>query len=129
VDEVYSRSNPDLAGLKKFLVDYYIWSCMPPSKPGLSRLCVSSGLSKSQIPPLSCYPLAFRTGVIITHQNIRTKFREEAKNLSRPREKEYKDTKIDLSNLNTFIRNAKGGMLRCRYHQHTHVDLCLNLMV
>jgi hypothetical protein len=44
VDEVYGRSNPGLAGLKKFLVDYYIWSCMPPSTPGLPRLCVIEGM-------------------------------------------------------------------------------------
>jgi hypothetical protein len=129
VDEVYSRSNSGLAGLKKFLVDYYIWSCMPPSTPGLPRMCVSSGLSESQIPPLSCYPLAFRTGVTITHQNMRTEVLKEVNPLSKPHEKEYKDTEIDFSNLNTFLRNAKGGMLRCRYHQHNHVDLCLNLMV
>jgi hypothetical protein len=60
---------------------------------------------------------------------MRTEVREEVNTLSRPREKEYKDTGIDFSNLNTFIRNAKGGMLRCCYNQHIHVDLCLNLMV
>jgi hypothetical protein len=129
VDEVYSCSNPGLAGLKKFLVDYCIWSCMSPSKSELPRLCVSSPLSKSQILPLSRYPQAFRTGVNITHQNMRTEVLEAVNPLSRPRETEYKDTEIDFSNSNTFLRNAKGGMQRCRYHQHTHVDLCLNLMV
>jgi hypothetical protein len=129
VDEAYSRSNPGLVGLKKFLVDYYIWSCMHPSTPGLPRLCVSSGLSESQILPLSCYLRAFHTGVTITHQSMRTEALKEANVLSRPREKEHKDTEIDFSNLNTFIRNAKEGMIRCHYHQHTHVDLCLNLMV
>jgi hypothetical protein len=129
VDEVYSRPNPGLAGLKEFLVEYYIWACIPPSKSELPRLCVSSALSKSQIPPLSRYPQAFRTGVNITHQNMRTEVLDEVNPLSRPREKKYKDTEIDFSNLNTFLRNAEGGMLRCRYHQHIHVNLCLNLMV
>ena len=129
VEEVYRRANPGLAGFKKFLVDYYIWACIPPSKSALPRLCMSSGLLKSSIPPLSRYPEAFRTGVTITHQNIHKQITAETNPLSRPREKQYKDTEIDFSNLDMFLRNGKGGMLRCRYHQHTHVDLCFNLMV
>jgi hypothetical protein len=129
VEEVYHRSHPGLAGLKKFLVDYYIWACIPHSKTEPPRLCISSGLSKSSIPSLSHYPHAFRTGVTITHQNMRTEVPAEPNPLSRLREKQYKDTEIDFSNLETFLRNAKGGALRCRYHQHTHVDLCFNLMV
>jgi hypothetical protein len=128
IDEAYLRSSTGLAGLRKFLVDYYVWGCLPPPMSELPRLCLIHGLPKSQIPPLSEYPYAFRTGVETTHENVRTDIPARTHALSKPRQKEYLDTEIDFSNLDSFMRNAKGGALRCRYHQHTNVDVCFNLM-
>lgn len=130
VNEVYTRTfraATILSGLKRFLVDYYVWACLPNGNETLPRICRVTRTTASQVPPLYAYPQPFIQHVTTTLSDISAKVVIDPKD---PRQRtESKDAVVDFVNLEAFLCNARQGRLKCRYHQHTSQGLCFNLIV
>ena len=114
VKEIYHGSNSTrLYGLKRFLVDYYIWI----------RAYVDSG----RYPPLENYLPAFIADVANTSRAIETEVVIDSKDLLK--RTETKDVVMDFPRLGAFLCNARQGRLKCRYHHHSSMERCHNLIV
>ena len=116
ISEIYSRSTtPGLTGLKKLLVDAYIWT---------------HTISNGQVPRLSSYLPAFQAHVSATLDAITTRrYAYDAMNPSNPRNREFVDSRIDFARLQACLCNDGQGRLKCRYHLHGAAEPCWDMLV
>jgi hypothetical protein len=115
IQEVYSRSSPGLHGLKKLLVDAWVWA---------------DRISNGQIPRLSNYLPEFQEHVNITIMEIHTKrYPFDSANAHNPRNSETMDVEINFQALENCLCHGNQGRLKCRYHVHPSTEPCWNLIV
>jgi hypothetical protein len=115
VEQVYKRSWAGLHGLKKLLVDAFIWA---------------RGFNSNAMPRLSNYEPEFRADVTATLKNIQTrKHTLDSMNHNNPLNREFVDVEINFFTLESSLCNDNQGRLKCRYHVHTTNEVCWNLIV
>lgn len=114
VKEAYEQANTVmLHGLKKFLIDYYIW--------------MTKVLTSARYPSIQSYPLAFIADVNTTLADIEEQVIIDPNDSLR--RTESKDVVIDFWQLEHYLCTARQGRLKCRYHHHTPYECCFNLIV
>jgi hypothetical protein len=115
VFQVYTRSAAGLRGLKKLLVDAWIWA---------------NRISNGQVPRLSDYLPEFQEHVNATLRDMHTtKYALDSINPANPRNRETIDVEINFHALENCLCNASQGRLKCRYHVHSTNEPCWNLLV
>jgi hypothetical protein len=115
VEQVYKRSFTGLHGLKKLLVDAFIWAHRVNSSVVLQR---------------SDYLPGFQADVTATLKNIQSrKHAFDSTNPNNPLNREFVDVEIDFFRLESCLCNDNQGRLKCRYHVHTTNEACWNLIV
>jgi hypothetical protein len=115
VAQVYARSSAGLTGLKKLLVDAYLW---------VQRV------NSTMVKPLHSYPPAFQADVTATLNATRTrKHTYDVNHPDNPLNREFVDIGIDFARLESCLVNDTQGSLKCRYHMHGANEMCWNLMV
>lgn len=140
VTNVYQNSAIGrVSGLQKFLIDYYIWACVPPEEGRLPYICDFANVDPSQVPPLSAYPAAFRQQVTATLKDNVTQDIVDPGALLRPQvpvvawalinRTEPRGAVVDFAGLQAFLCNARQGTLKCRYHHHSRNQPCHNMLV
>jgi hypothetical protein len=127
VAEVYNHTTArDIpTGLKRFMVDYYIWSCYVPREHTETRSNIvkytksrqgPAQIQQADIPELNSasFDPKFVNDVQKTLQRIRDRG----------------DLVVDCRNVEDWLKTkAPGPTGRCRYHQHTDQELCFSLLV
>jgi hypothetical protein len=115
VQQVYSRSAPGLHGLKKLLVDAWIWA---------------NRISNGKVPKLTDYLSQFQEDVNATVLQIQAKkYPLDAENPHNPRNNETVDVEINFHALENCLCHGNQGRLKCRYHVHASTEPCWNLIV
>lgn len=147
IEEVYEKSGPEVVGLKKLCIDYYIfWRLFfHQDISGLARWKEDlttppfdlttdiksekdAGLTTCSVRPLEDYPPAFFRDVTKTTSDMRTELPAKIRPAT-PFDRvcrEYKDVRVDFGNLGLWLRDGDRGRQKCRYHQHGMGELCLN---
>jgi hypothetical protein len=122
VSEIYlaSWSKANFHGLKKLLVDAYVWACAP--RPGQTARFPSGDFR--------LYPVLFRQDVTTTHADIYTKkFPVDAVNPLNPNNKLMRDVELDFTRLESSLCIDHHGLAKCRYHHHSADEMCFHLIV
>ncbi|KAF2878270.1 hypothetical protein BDV95DRAFT_600936 [Massariosphaeria phaeospora] len=112
VEAVYARQTTTTRGLKKFLVDYYIWGIVLMGGQQFPRIRSVVGYN-GPIPPMSEYPQQFGADV-----------RAMALSWNAGQE-----VVMDFSSLWVSIRTMDNGAQRCRYHQHEANEMCFHMVI
>ncbi|KAF1938452.1 hypothetical protein EJ02DRAFT_21768 [Clathrospora elynae] len=113
VFDVYRRCAPGPCGLKKLIVDYYIW--------------IDSTEHRKALPPLHTYLREFGQDATEVFAAIKTFMVIDRRDpLQR---QESLDVVVNFNKLETFLRDERGARLRCRYHEHTRHQMCFSLIV
>lgn len=113
VSEVYRRSMTGSQGLKKLLVDYYIWGCFDGPRQNVPTICQVTNTQAFEILDLDMYHHAFIDDVNSTYQELMAS----------------NDVTVNFMDAEEFLIHCHEARFRCRYHHHTTEELCFNLMV